>query len=98
MTDADRVAKRFDFDGQKFTVEVPYAGKTNIWRAIESTGGLRVSFDGIDRERYEFRDGSSLVICGDCWDLGFPGHLSGCYCMAESNQHGHTENCPHHGY
>lgn len=28
-----------------------------------------------DKDRWEFRDGSSIVACGDCWDFGIHNEL-----------------------
>lgn len=68
QTMAHKVAALFDNDGQRFTIE---SGACHIDNLLVFLGTTVTSSTGFadDPIRYEFCDGSAIVICGDGWDV-----------------------------
>mgnify|MGYP006908253567 CR=1 FL=1 len=85
-TVAHRVAERFHDDGQRFQDD---AGIELETVCEELAVGISHRERGIAGApiRFEFLDGSSIVVGGEAWDFGLPG---GCFCM-EGN--GHNDDC-----
>jgi len=85
MTIAETIAALLGDDGQVFTAR---DGRTldEVCRDV----GARVTTDGFDKTRYDFDDGSSIVVAGAAWDLGLPG---GCYCWEGANGGRHADEC-----
>lgn len=82
MTVAQRIANLFRNDGQCF--EVDGVGLSDI--CADNSAYKRDPDRCGTTERYTFRDGSVITICGDGWDFGYPD----CFCWHEC---GHTEEC-----
>ncbi|KKM73831.1 hypothetical protein LCGC14_1406460 [marine sediment metagenome] len=89
-TAAQTISALFDDDGENFG-NIDDDGTTNIDRACREQAISRpdVRDRGFDTAsaRYDFADGSSLVVGANVWDLGLPG---GCHCGACG---GHTDEC-----
>lgn len=65
-TTAQRISSLLDDDGQRW-----HDAKGRHLNGIaETQGGKRVWRDHTDTYRWEFPDGSALLVAGDCW--GFP--------------------------
>ena len=90
MTTAMKISAMFNDDGQKFHVQDGSEDGLSLTAACEDNGGERLS-DGWDGERYDFPDGSCIVICGGGWDLGFDGCR--CFCWPEANWGNHADDC-----
>jgi len=67
-TMADRVAALFDNDGQKFNIESGAVDLENLLVFLGTTVRSSTGFAD-DPVRYEFRDGSAIVIAGGAWDV-----------------------------
>lgn len=70
MSIAEQIAEQFDNDGLNFVD----AEGLDLYEACKQHPGLAQSFGcqkGDDATRFVFRDGSSIVILGSGWDLGF---------------------------
>jgi hypothetical protein len=88
MTTAERIARRFNDDGQTFEVD----GIQIIDACRDTAPGVpRVNRAG-DSERYEFRDGSAIVISGGGWSIGFPSPAT-CHCWLDANYGKHNGDC-----
>lgn len=92
MTTAQKIAEQFGNDGQQWTdaegrrfEDVCAEQSDRVLHHQRGIAGAPV--------RYEFSDGSALVVAGDGWDLGFPGEDLECYCWPEANGGRHTEEC-----
>jgi hypothetical protein len=82
QTTAEEISERFNDDGQCFTdgsgwglAEACEAQAK--WTSIRDKG-----------TRYDFDDGSSIVVVGDAWDIGFDG--TDCLCWQGA---GHHDEC-----
>ena len=88
MTTAQIISAKLDNDGQKFdTVD----GISIDTLCADVHGAGYPSFrdgHGTDTYRYNFADGSAIVVAGGCWDLSVDDYP--CYCMAGA---GHSEAC-----
>jgi len=86
MTKAKQIASQYDNDGQCFE---DYDGM----HITHPCGGLALFEDTRgDSTRYEFRDGSAIVITGGGWDVGHPAPAA-CHCWPDANHGGHQEDC-----
>ena len=83
MTIAGEIAHQFDSDGQRFKDEHG-AEIDDVCRAAVINQCYAVVFG--DATRYEFSDGSALVVTDCGWDLGFPAP-STCCCWAGAGEH-----------
>lgn len=84
-TTADTISARFGDDGQKFTNA---AGERLSYVCDEVAVDVHRN-DERDATRYQFADGSAIIIAGDGWDLGIAGAT--CHCWAGA---GHAGGCP----
>ena len=85
MTTAEKISECFRDDGQC----CKKGGMTLQQACLGERPIITTEAKGTDNEknRYEFRDGSSIVTDGLAWDLGLPG---GCFCWEGE---GHSEEC-----
>jgi hypothetical protein len=82
-TTAEEISERFSDDGQCFTDGDGNSLEDVLCSAIVATHCG-------ERCRYEFSDGSAIVIASEAWDLGFSG--TGCLCWQGV---GHRDDCAH---
>ncbi len=89
MTIAQQIATRFNNDGQTWTAPSDNpsnsAGEDHIQDVCLDLAEDTSHTAGADR--YDFADGSSIVITSSAWDLGLPG---GCFCWEGA---GHDDTC-----
>ncbi len=86
MTTAQTIAARFDSDGQVFLDKEASADIEGVCR-LRSAEVIAHPTDGDEVQRYQFADGSSIVLAIGGWDLGLEGD---CHCWASV---GHDHNC-----
>ena len=83
MTTAEIISAQYNDDGSCHRD----ADGVTIYEACSEVFGSRVyrqTRSGL--VRWDFRDGSSITMCADAWDLGYPG----CYCWRTA---GHSDEC-----
>lgn len=75
MTKAEQIAKMFGDDGQSFLCRGEYLSETRTLTEIcdlqcvrKERGRESYDEDG-DLTRYEFHDGSAIVVAESCWDI-----------------------------
>ncbi len=86
MTTAECIALRFQNDGQRFMVDGDHIADVCL-----HTGPHPPNTIG-DSERYEFSDGSAIVITGGGWDIGHPAPAT-CHCWPYARVGGHSDEC-----
>jgi hypothetical protein len=91
MTAAEKIAKQFGNDGQRFWIDDPDdpQAEIHLGSVCEANGGVPDYRDGrvgADTVAYRFADGSVLTIAGDCWGIGYPE----CYCHQDAD---HNDYC-----
>lgn len=92
MTTAEKIAARYDNDGQRWRdtdgIDLDDAcravGAQTTWR-----GGYRIRYISNPRRhgdtyRYDFPDGSSITVAGAAWDIGYPD----CFCWRDDGHSG----------
>ncbi len=86
MTTAEKIALQFENDGQVFEVD-----DIHIADVCQDVAWYPPSVTS-DSERYEFTDGSAIVVTGGGWDLGFPAPAT-CHCWPNANHGRHSDDC-----
>ena len=87
-TTAERIAARYDNDGQRWHA-------VDDGRNIDSVcagAGTATHNDERDATRYDFADGSALVVSGGGWDQPLSAETAGCFCWAGCQEH--ARECP----
>jgi hypothetical protein len=90
-TIAEQIAARFGDDGQQWED----ADGVALWDACKAAGGSADQFWELEATRYEFDDGSALVLTPGGWDIGMPGTDRRCICWPSVGVGGC--DCPEHG-
>ena len=87
-TIAQQVAREMGDDGTRFR-----SGRTGapLDEVCEAADGCSTTV-GYRALRWDFPDGSSIVVCGNAWDMGL---LGGCACWEGADHGRHQESCPH---
>lgn len=86
-TQAAWISEQFNNDGQQFEDEQG----NHIETICKETCVVRATRDD-QTYRYEFADGSAIVIAGDGWDIGFRGHELPCWCWPSAHPE-HADDC-----
>ena len=76
MTTAGKIAARLDDDGGRFFDD----HDTHIETICVSEGGRPLLGGGMDATRWDFPDGSAIVVVGGAWDLAVSGSGADCFC------------------
>jgi hypothetical protein len=87
MTTAENIAARFNNDGQIFEI----GGVQIIDVCRDTSTAHRVNRAG-DSERFEFSDGSAIVISGGGWSIGFSAPAT-CHCWSDAHYGKHNGDC-----
>ena len=86
MTTAEHIALQFKNDGQIFEVDGIHIA--DICYDSTPHGPDIIG----DSERYEFIDGSAIVLTGGAWDIGFPAPAT-CHCWPDGSGGRHNDDC-----
>ena len=85
MTAAEGIANRFNNDGQCWRdssgvriYDIVQANAASVCGVLRGNVG--------DSERFEFADGSAIVITGGGWDMGYPAPCA-CHCWISQPHH-----------
>lgn len=84
MTTAQKIACRFDNDGQVFEKNGVWI--TDVCKSQAKEEEWEHGYNTGDTVKYIFSDGSIIVVAGDCWDFGY----ENCFCLRTS---GHDDQC-----
>lgn len=83
---AQKISAMFQNDGQRFETDIG----TQLDVVCDKYVGGKLTYrdgHGTDTYRWDFEDGSSIVVMGACWDIGMS---QDCFCGAEEGHQGTT--------
>lgn len=74
MTIAEKIGALFDNDGHRYK-----EAEHDLFEICEDEQYYKLQNWEKGATRYEFKDGSAIVIAGECWDYGFEGVQCTCW-------------------
>lgn len=90
QTIAQQISDSMDNDGSL----ADNATREKFFRVLRAQDPVRVSTGREDVTRYEFRDGSSIVVMDGAWDLGIDDERHcGCWLASGVDTGRHSEAC-----
>ena len=90
MTIAKKIAEMFGNDGQQWTTKLCGLVEADVDEVCSqycTDPGRRG-----ESTRYEFDDGSAIVVTPGGWDFGHPAPCT-CHCWPEAYRGGHADEC-----